>query len=102
MSKEDFKEVAVLAQLADEHDTTTDAIAKLRAMYEMIRQHELEEHSQSNDGKTREQNAIDDANYLLDTVALTGGKWSDIRPKLADIYRSAGRDDMADFVLARY
>lgn len=101
LSKDDLKEVAVLALLADEHDSSTDAIAKLRDMYEKIRQHEHEEDSKTGEGKTLEQRAIDDANYLLDTVALTGGKWSDIRPQLEDIYRSAGRNDMADFVSGR-
>ena len=48
--------------------------------------------------KTPEQQAIEDANYLLDTAALTGGKWSEIRSKLGDIYHAGGKDDMAAFV----
>ena len=42
--------------------------------------------------------AIDEANYLIDTAALTGANWSEIRPKLAEIYKSVGRTDIANFV----
>ena len=49
-------------------------------------------------GKTPEQAAIDEASYLLDVVALSGGNWSEVRPKLAEIYRSVGQNEMADFV----
>jgi len=98
--KEDFRDIAVLAQLAEEGDSADEAIAKLQVMYEKIRQHEQEEDSSS--GKTPEQQAIDDANYLLDTVALTGGKWSEVRSKLGDIYHAGGKADMAAFVDPSY
>lgn len=99
MTVDDFREVAMLAQLADENDSDDDALAALRDMYEKIRENDREEDASSTTGMTKEQCAIEDANYLLDTVALTGeGKWSEIRPQLGEIYRSAGREDMADFV----
>eukprot|EP00543_Licmophora_paradoxa_P007301 CAMPEP_0202446768 /NCGR_PEP_ID=MMETSP1360-20130828/5334_1 /ASSEMBLY_ACC=CAM_ASM_000848 /TAXON_ID=515479 /ORGANISM="Licmophora paradoxa, Strain CCMP2313" /LENGTH=378 /DNA_ID=CAMNT_0049063447 /DNA_START=62 /DNA_END=1198 /DNA_ORIENTATION=+ len=93
----DFKETAVLAQLAEENDSTEEALAKLQIMWEKIRAKE-EEDEQSKAGLSPEQAALEAGNYLLDTVALAGGSWKDIRPKLADIYASAGKDDMALFV----
>ena len=100
ISEEEFKEVAVLGQIADESDSTQEVMAKLQAMYEKIKEHEKEQENdpRSQGGKTIEQAAIEEANYLLDVVSLTGGKWSEVRPKLAEIYKSVGRDDLADFV----
>ena len=99
MTQEDFNEVATLAKLVD--DPKANANAALLEMYEKIREHEKEEDPAAQQGRTPEQMAIDEANYLLDTTTLTGGKWSEIRPKLDEIYRSVGRDDMADFVNPR-
>lgn len=99
MTKKDLREVAELAQLVDESASDEEALAALSALYEKIRENDREEDASSTTGMTKEQAAIEDANYLLDTVALTGeGNWSEIRPKLGEIYRTAGRDDMADFV----
>jgi hypothetical protein len=99
MTKKDLREVAELAQLVDESASDEEALSALSALYEKIREHDREEDASSTTGMTKEQAAIEDANYLLDTVALTGeGNWSKIRPKLGEIYSTAGRDDMADFV----
>jgi hypothetical protein len=63
-------------------------------MYEKLRMAEQEE-----DGsKTPEQAAIDEASYLMDQTALSGARWSEIRPKLGTIFRSIDRVDMAKFV----
>lgn len=97
LEEADLAEISRLAGFADEEDSTTEAIAKMQVMYEKVRKHEQED-EQASGGKTPEQVAIDEANYLLDTVALTGGKWDEIRPKLGVIYSSAGRTDMAKFV----
>jgi hypothetical protein len=98
LNVEDFKEVAVVAQLADNSSADDEVMTKLQAMYEKMRQHEQDEDPRTTQAKTPEQKAIDEANYLLDTTSLTGGKWSEIRPKLAAIYRKAGREDLASFV----
>eukprot|EP00980_Cylindrotheca_fusiformis_P014763 scaffold4025_cov106-Cylindrotheca_fusiformis.AAC.5 len=97
LSDDDFREVAILGQLADESDSDVEVFAKMQRMYEKIRESEQEDPTSSH-GKTPEQMAFDEANYILDTVALTGGKWSDVRPQLAEIYKSVGRNDMAAFV----
>uniref|UniRef100_A0A7S2UF97 Uncharacterized protein n=1 Tax=Attheya septentrionalis TaxID=420275 RepID=A0A7S2UF97_9STRA len=97
MEVEDLAQIARFARLATEDDSPTEAIAKMAVMYETIRQHEQDDDA-ANASKTPEQNAIDEANFLLDSVALHGGRWSDIRSKLGIIYHSAGRDDMALFV----
>ena len=94
----DFKDVAILGQLASEEDSIDECMAKLQTMYEKMRQHEQDEDPRTSSSKTKEQSAIDEANYLLDTTALVGSNWSEIRPKLAEIYKSAGRNDMASFV----
>jgi hypothetical protein len=93
---EDFKEVAVLAQVADEGDSVEDSVAKLKEMYEKIRRVEREDDYQS--GMTPEQMAIDDVNHRLDVAALTGEAWSKVRHEIAEKFRSVGRDDMAAFV----
>jgi len=67
-------------------------------MYEKIREHEKEDDPQANQGMTPEQMAANEANYLLDTTALAGGKWRDTRQQLAEIFRSVGKEDMAKFV----
>lgn len=99
-SIDDFRKVAVLAQVANESDEDEVVLAKLQTMYEKMKEHESDDPQSpaSSNDMTPEQKALDEANYILDTAALTGAKWNEIRPKLAEIYRSVGRDDMADFV----
>uniref|UniRef100_A0A7S2I2B2 Uncharacterized protein n=1 Tax=Helicotheca tamesis TaxID=374047 RepID=A0A7S2I2B2_9STRA len=98
LTEEEFAEISRLAVLADEDDSTEEAIAKMQIFYEKIRKHEEEQNSGDDAGKTPEQVAIDDGNYLLDTTSLTGSKWSEVRPQLAEIYLAAGKEDMAKFV----
>jgi hypothetical protein len=94
----EFKEVAVLALVAEEGDSDEDALAKLKAFYEKVRDHEKEDDLQPNQGMTEEQQAADNANHLLNVCALTGGKWSVTRKELAEIFRKVGKDDVAEFV----
>lgn len=98
MSVDDFRDVAILGKIAEESDSNEEIMAKLQIMYEKIREHEQDEDPRSAAAKTPEQAAFDEANYLLDRVALSGGNWAEVRPKLAEIYKSVGRDDMATFV----
>ena len=97
MDSSDFAEIALLAELADEDDTPEEAMAKMLGFYQKIRDHEKEEGDQNQGSMTPEQAAIDEANYLLDRTALTGGQWESIREELAGIYKEAGREDMAKF-----
>jgi len=99
LDEEEFAEVARLARLAEEGDSTEEAMVQMKVMYDKIREHEKEgESGPGQTSKTREQEAIDEANYLLDETAFTGGDWAGVRSKLAEIYREAGREDMAEFV----
>lgn len=98
MMKGDFQQVATLGQIAEPDDTPEEAIAKLQIFFEKIRQSEAEEDKTGAQQKTPEQTAIDEANYLLDTISLTSGDWDSIRSQLGEIYGSVGRDDMASFV----
>lgn len=94
MTKEDFKEIAVLGQIADKDDSMPVVFEKLKDMYEKVREAEKEE-----DGsKTPEQAAIDDAAVLIDKTALSGKNWSTVRNELAGIFRAIGREDVAKFV----
>lgn len=93
-----FRDVAIYGQLAEESDSDEEIFAKLQIMYEKMREHETDDPRSANNDMTPEQKAIDEANYVLDTAALTGANWSEIRPKLAEIYKSVGRDDIAAFV----
>jgi len=97
MTIDDFREAAVLGQIAEESDSDQEVLAKMQSMYEKIRESEQDDPT-GQQGKTMEQVAFDEANYILDSAALTAGKWSEVRHKLAEIYNSVGRDDMATFV----
>lgn len=93
-----FRNVAIYGQIAKESDTDEEVFAKLQILYQKMREHETEDPRSSNNGMTPEQKAIDEANYMIDIEALTGANWSKIRPRLAEVYKSVGRDDMASFV----
>lgn len=96
---DEFREVAILGRIADPSDSDEEVLAKLQRMYEKMREHETDDpRSSGSNDMTPEQMALDEANHLLDTTALTGAKWSEVRPTLAEIYKSVGRDEMAEFV----
>lgn len=99
MSMEDFRDVAVLGKLADASAPMEEAIAKLSGMYEKIREHEQQDDPQAGgSSKPPEEIALAEANHLLDCVALSGGNWEDSRSRLAELYKSVGYNEMADFV----
>jgi len=95
LTNDDFKEVAVLGLLAEESDSMAIVMRKLKDMYDKIREAEKDEDPQ---GKTADQLAIDEATYIIDEAALSGEKWSSVRSKIGEKFRSIGRDDMAKFV----
>ena len=95
---EDFRAVAVMSQAADASDSLATALPKLAALYDKMRAAEVEENTGSADGKTLEQMAIDEANGMLDRAVLTGQPWGQVRPAVAEKFRSVGRDDFARFV----
>ena len=98
MTDDDFRDVAILGKIATVNDSMEKVLENMQTYYEKLRQHEQDDPGSSG-GKTPEQSSIEEANYLLDTVALKSScNWSDIRPKLGEIYASAGREDMATFV----
>jgi len=99
LTAQEFREVAVLGQIANESDSDEEIFAKLQIQYQKIRDHDNQDDPRGgNADMTPEQKAIDEANYLIDTTALAGSDWSSVRPKLAKIYKSVGQDDMARFV----
>ena len=95
---EQFRAVAVLSLAADESDTVDQALPKLAALYEKMREVESEENTGQADGKTLEQMAIDEANGMLDRAVLKKQSWGEVRPAVAAKFREAGRDDFARFV----
>ncbi|KAL7466870.1 hypothetical protein ACHAXS_007144 [Conticribra weissflogii] len=95
LTKEDFVDVAKMAEFASPNDSADEALAKMLEMYEKIREHEKEDNSGD---KTPKQMAMEDANYLLDVACLTGQKYGEVRKQIAKIYREAGMDEMAAFV----
>ena len=99
-SDDDWKEVAVLAQIAGAEDSIEVALAKLEAFYEKMKTKERDEDMAGMDsGKSGEQMAIDIANDLLDRTALGNARWADIRSDLAKVYADAGKEGMAAFVI---
>jgi hypothetical protein len=99
LTMDEFRDVAILGQIANPSDSDQELLAKLQTMYEKMREHETDDpRSSGSNDRSPEQIALDEVNYVIDTTVLTGTKWSAIRPKLAKIYKSVGRDDMARFV----
>ena len=99
MTMHDFRDLSILAGIADTGDSTVIAMEKLQNMYEKIRSAEQQGNGPGLDsGATKEQVAIQDATYLLDKVAITGGHWAPISKDLADIYFNAGCVEMAAFI----
>lgn len=96
MDASDFEEVAVLGQMCEASDPPATAMAKLKEMYDLIKQ--VEEDDPHASGKTREQQVIDEATDLMNDAVLTGKEWRSIRPKLVELYKSIGREDMASFI----
>jgi hypothetical protein len=106
LSWRDFHDVAVLGQLlsTDEvEDSDSDdapphqALAKLHHLYRLYKSVEQTNAKQVSD-MTPEQMVMDQANDLINETVLTGQPWSSIRPKLAALFRSIGKDDLAAFV----
>jgi len=93
---EDFADVATFAGIAGREEDLEEKMVKLAVAYEKIRKHELEQDDSS--GKTPLQASMEEAKYLMDKTALTGGKWGEIRGALADIYEAAGKGETATFV----
>lgn len=97
MDRSDFEEVAVLGQMIEADQSSPEtAMVKLKEMYERLKQAEEEDPHAS--GRTREQTVIEDASDLINETVLTGKEWSSIRPELAEMFRSIGREDMASFI----
>jgi hypothetical protein len=96
MDASDFEEVAVLGQMCEASDPPATAMAKLKEMYDLMKQ--VEEEDRHASGKTSEQQTMDEATDLMNDAVLSGKEWRSIRPKLVDLYKSIGREDMASFV----
>jgi hypothetical protein len=101
----EYRDVAVLGQLltadeveaSDSDDTPPHkALAKLLHLYRLYKSVEQTNAKQGN--KTPEQMVMDQANDLINETVLTGQPWSSIRSKLAALFRSIGKDDLAVFV----
>lgn len=96
LTLDSFKEVAVLSLAADESDSMDEALAKLRLLYEKMREAEGDDNQA--DGKTLEQMAIEEANAMLDIAVLSRTPYSEVRSAVAEKFRSVGRQDFANFV----
>ena len=100
ITDENWKEVAVLAQIANRDESMDEVLAKMQIFYEKMKAKEREEDlSGVSSGKSGEQVAIDSANDLLDRTALGSANWAEIRSELAKVYANAGKDEMAAFVI---
>ncbi|GKY95243.1 hypothetical protein MPSEU_000486900 [Mayamaea pseudoterrestris] len=93
--REDLREVAVIAQVADVSDPTDVALTKLKTFYDKIKEMERED---SQHGKTLDQSIIDEVNSLVDIAALEGKQWSSVRQLVSEKLRAACYEDLASFV----
>ena len=95
MNLADFEEVAMLANLSNEFDTPETALQKLGDMFRLIQSVEKDDDKIV---KNPVELALDEASALINDSVLEQKEWSSIRPQLAQIFRSIGREDMAAFV----
>jgi hypothetical protein len=95
LSQEDFRQVAILGQIADTSDDSDVALAKLKDFYYKMKEVEKEDPQH---GKTTEQAIIDEVISLLDHAALEGKQWSSLREVISDKLRAACYGELADFV----
>jgi hypothetical protein len=95
MNMADFEEVATLANLSNEFDTPDTALQKLGDMYRLIQSVEKDDDKIV---KNPVELALDEASALINDTVLERKDWSSIRPQLAQIFRSIGKEDMATFV----
>jgi hypothetical protein len=95
MNMADFEEVAMLGNMSNEFDSPEIALQKLGDMHELIRSVEKDDDKIV---KNPVELALDEASQLIDKTVLEQKEWSSIRPQLAQIFRSIGRDEMAAFV----
>jgi hypothetical protein len=103
LSSEEIREVAVLGQLSNEHESIESALHKLADMYDKI---QLAETESGNSGvvgdagtpSSPEQVAVDECQDLLNRAILQQQLWNHVRSQLIDTFRAAGAVDMADFL----
>jgi hypothetical protein len=95
MNMADFEEVAMLGNMSNEFDTPETALQKLGDMYRLIQSVEKDDDKIV---KNPVELALDEASALINDSVLERKEWSSIRPQLAQIFRSIGREDMATFV----
>jgi hypothetical protein len=91
----DFEEVAMLGNMSTEFDSPEVALQKLGDMYRLIQSVEKDDEKIV---KTPVEKALDEANILINDAVLDQKEWGIIRPELASLFRSIGRDEMAAFV----
>jgi hypothetical protein len=96
MALADFEEVAMLGQMADESDSPETAMKRLQDMFLLIKK--VEDDDPRASGMTVVQQVLDNANNLINDTILAGRDWGSIRPKLGELFRSIGRDEMAAFI----
>lgn len=97
LSYEDYKEVAVLGQLALESDAFDVVLDKLSEFYDKMREVEEQDNPQQS-GKTVEQTAFEEASLIIDKAALSQTPWRSVRAPVGEKLRSVGRNDFAQFV----
>jgi hypothetical protein len=95
MNMVDFEEVAMLGNMSNEFDTPETALQKLGDMYRLIQSVEKDDDKIV---KNPKELALDEASALINDTVLERKDWSSIRPQLAQIFRTIGREDMATFV----
>lgn len=99
MAVADFEEVAVLGEMADAFDAPEVALAKLKTMYELMRSVQKDQVSNNEQQQmSRELLVLDQADALMNNAVLSGAEWSSVRPQLAELFRSVGKEEMAAFV----
>jgi hypothetical protein len=95
MNMADFEEVATLGNVSSEFDSPETALQKLGDMHKLIQSVEKDDDKIV---KNPVEVGLDEANHLINETVLEQKEWSSIRPHLAQIFRSIGRDEMAVFV----
>ena len=98
MDVADFEEVARLGQMVDPEvaNTADVALSKISDMCTLMRQ--VEEKDPQKAEKSPEQVVAEEADQMISDTILQQEDWGSVRPKLGQLFRSAGHDELAAFV----
>lgn len=92
---DEFRQVAVLGEIAEESDPIDAALEKLAEFHAKLREAEQDDDQGQ---KTPVQAALEEAGLLIDEAVMSKTPFGEVREAVGEKLRSVGRNDFATFV----